>query len=425
MALQKGSQRNMTHFITKPAIRVRQPLGDFYAVSLPASLLLKVTYANSFRIDPTPGVNGTYGEDGIQRELDAKRAKEISRYIQGTEAAFPNAIILGVNYTEEAKLVDGEDGWSVSNLRSDGLCTMRIPDGVKLATIIDGQHRVAGFESASSDRLGMELLCAVYLDLPAPFQAYLFAMINGNQKRVDKSLAYNLFGFDVENTDPDIWPPEKLAVYLCRRLNLDEQSPLFKKIKVVAENREAIEIDEGSIVSTATVVEGILALISQNPKLDRDSMGLKAVGDGRSRKLLELGEKTPPPLRQSYLDGQDIVIYTIVMNYFTAVNNLLWKDAPSNSYLTRTVGIQSLFDMLSGTCEGALNSKNLSVAYFEKQLRPLTKIDFGDNLFQASGKGRVRIKNVMKVVLLNADVEALPESDREDYKRITSHRNGS
>ena len=68
------------------------------------------------------------------------------------------------------------------------------------ASIIDGQHRLHAFDKLPTDALerSMELLCVVFLELPTPYHAYVFATINFNQKRVDRSLAYELFGFDVD-----------------------------------------------------------------------------------------------------------------------------------------------------------------------------------------------------------------------------------
>jgi hypothetical protein len=43
----------------------------------------------------------------------------------------------------------------------------------------------------------MSLVCSVYFDLPRPFQAQLFATINSTQKRVDRSLTYELFGYNI------------------------------------------------------------------------------------------------------------------------------------------------------------------------------------------------------------------------------------
>jgi DNA phosphorothioation-associated DGQHR protein 1 len=264
----------------------------------------------------------------------------------------------------------------------------------------------------------MELLCSVYLDLPAPYQAYLFATINFNQKKVDKSLAYQLFGFDVDVEPESAWPPEKLAVFLSRRLNVESESPLRHKIKVVAVNRDWLQEGNAFQVSTATIVEGILALISQNPKADRDVMLQVSVDKGRSRKSLKTDRS---PLRQLYLDGEDAVIYTLVRNYFQAISELLWNSPSSDSYIIKTVGIQAAFDVLKEICREFVDAKDLSVSTISKRIHHLARIDYSNDLFQASGKGRVRIRNAMRIALGLAQVGAMPPDGIAGYEKVFSN----
>lgn len=73
-----------------PAILVKQPLGDFYVASIQARDLLQVCYADRLRAILE---NGTYRLEGSQRLKNIPRLKEIGRYINTTEAAFPNSII--------------------------------------------------------------------------------------------------------------------------------------------------------------------------------------------------------------------------------------------------------------------------------------------------------------------------------------------
>ena len=75
--------------------------------------------------------------------------------------------------------------------------------------------------------------------LPTPYHAYVFATINFNQKKVDRSLAYELFGFDVDERPAYLWSPETLAVYLTRLLSTEEASPLYRSIFPAADS-EAI-----------------------------------------------------------------------------------------------------------------------------------------------------------------------------------------
>lgn len=415
----KAMETNHHEFpLQLPAIRIRQTLGDFFAISAPASILLKVAYSNALRVDEGTESGGWYTLEGGQREFNLKRAREIGQYLGGTEAAFPNSIILGANYAEDGEFVDGDPkvAWTVNKNGAAGGFVLTIPTDRKLAAIVDGQHRLGGFKFAPEKAQGMELLCAVYLDLPVPFQAYLFATINFNQKRVDKSLAYELFGFNLDSKHPDTWPPEKLAVFLCRRLNVENGSPFFHRIRVVAENSDIFEGDDIFTVSTATVVEGLLAMFAQKPRLDRDIMA-REPADSRSRDQLD---KDNSPLRELFLKGQDAVIYLLTKNYFKAVESGLWNRANKDSYVLRTVGVQALFDLLKEIAQEAVDERDISESRFAKIIDPLKKVDFADSFFQASGKGRTRIKNAMRLKLGLVTPENVPFNDQAEYVRVTS-----
>src|SRR5690242_20541495 len=80
------------------AIRIQQPLGEFYAVSIPAKILQQVVFFDPTRIEAVDKKNFLYSLLGNQREASVERAKEISNYIETEEAAFPNSIILAANY---------------------------------------------------------------------------------------------------------------------------------------------------------------------------------------------------------------------------------------------------------------------------------------------------------------------------------------
>ena len=271
---------------------------------------------------------------------------------------------------------------------------------------------LAGFEHADPSRQDMTLLCAVYLDLPLPYQAYLFATINYNQKKVNKSLAYMLFGFDVEDSPPDSWSPEKAAVLICRKLNVTDKSPFYKHIIVAAQDSELLFPDKSTStdwrVSTAAVVEGILSLISSNPKRDRDIMNSITLKGGRSRKLLD---PKGPPLRSLYLECNDVAIFTAVNSFFAAASGLFWTHASSNSYIRKTVGIQALFDVLKKVLESFTQDRNLRVEYFRHILSDAKDIDFANDFFQASGKGRSRIRNIILLAIRRLQTSDLPQTD--------------
>ena len=282
----------------------------------------------------------------------------------------------------------------------------------------------------------MPLLCAVYIDLPNPFQAYLFATINYNQRPVNKSQTYELYGYNLEEEPPDAWSPEKTAVFLCRKLNTDRASVFRNHIIVAAQSDIAVELAAESIkqewaVSTATIVGGLLRLFSTNPKRDRDFMHRKEMGKGRSRQLLATGEQLDrTPLRDYYLKGNDLLIVTITQNYFNAAADVLWGDAHAaadklivdarRSYIRKTVGIQALFDVLRSLCTEAIAAKDVSQKYFAGRLSRCRSIDFSDNFFQASGTGRQRIRNALEFSIGLKSADSLPPCDLSDYARLCS-----
>ena len=262
------------------------------------------------------------------------------------------------------------------------------------ASIIDGQHRLHAFRllEAEAPHRDMELLCVVFLELPTPYHAYVFATINFNQKKVDRSLAYELFGFDVQEREPKYWAPETLAVYIARLLNTAEDSPLKGCIVPAAEalkieSREAINALR---VSMATMVDGILKLISKKPKDDRYEIRQPVnivVGRGVLPKILDL------PLRSFYLNSNDRAIYDILFNYFYAVDKTIWKTAQPGSYLKKTVGVQALFDLLQYLLDRLeITEANFSIESLSTRLKVCENLDPEGTKYQASGIGRTAIK---------------------------------
>lgn len=390
------------------ALRVEQPIGLYYIAVLPARVLLEVAFSDvlSASLDEE---NECYELDGTQRLVQPKRLQLIADYINRADAAFPNSIILAANYRKDDGLLeddeaDGDEAttdggvsarWSVAD--HDGYSILTIPSKQKLAAIIDGQHRLFAFAQAKPARLDMNLICSVFLDLPKPFQAHLFATINSTQKPVDKSLTYELFGYNVEEEDEIYWSPDKLAVFLTRKLGTDESSALKGRIVIAPKKDEALSrLTKGAKwkVSTAVVVEGIMRLITTNPKKDTTNLL-----EGSKKKRNELSEvrKDKSPLRNVYLNSGDAIIYTMTMNYLSACEEVFWDDAPGGSFITKTVGVQALFDILRGLAKEAYDVRNISTAYFVEKLKPAGDIDFSSEAFRnASGSGRSAIRKAIQ-----------------------------
>jgi DNA phosphorothioation-associated DGQHR protein 1 len=408
---------------TRSGFIVSQPFGEFFVVTIPARILLDVAYSDRLTADRLP--NGSYTLGGSQRSVAERRLKTIGQFIDSTSASFPNCIILAANYRADDGLIEEEDDnkWSLSIDMNGSTGTLVIPTDLKLAPIIDGQHRLFGFNYTKAQAaLDMPLLCAIFFDLPKPYQAFLFATINANQRPVSKSLTYELFGYNVEDESPEKWTPEKLAVFLTRKLGTDPESPFRDHIIIAAENDFAprmaqVRREHGWAVSTATVVEGILKLISRNPKRDAYQMGGSLNYEGKDRKTLSNGSSDPSPLRQLYISKSDDIIYTGVRNFFAAANKILWTDPNPDSLIRKTVGIQALFDLARILTREMVTQKDFRIGRFEERLQPASHLDFADPFFQTSGTGRQRIRNCLE---LSLQLKTLADitSDSKDYKRL-------
>ena len=388
-------------FLRVPAILVEQPLGVFYAAAIPARHLLEICYTDRLHAVME---GDTYRLIGAQRLRNDKRLKEIGSYLGTTEAAFPNSIILAANYDAQTGLsVDDEElKWRIES-HDDECLELIVPRAEPIAPVIDGQHRLFGFTQAIEERRDMPVLCSVFLDLPRPYQAYLFATVNSTQKPVDRSQTYELFGYNIDEEPPELWSPEKLAVFLARKMNTSPDSPLYRRILVAAQNDFAISRAEARaanrwMVSTATVVDGITRLISTAPKKDADALRTGRYHQ-RSKLATERADHNPP-LRELYLHTRDKVLLGAVSNFFLAVMSVCGPDLPVGSYLTKTVGIQALFDTLRALAPSALQEKDFSHHWFTNKLNPLGHIDFSHDAFQqASGQGRTKIRRVIFYLL--------------------------
>lgn len=401
-----------------PALRVEQPLGVFFAVTLSAEFLLKVCYTIRTEFVDDEDYNHNTPRNmmekifslspGSQRNKDEKRVDQITRYTETVSASFPNSIILGVNYDEEGNLIEDESKrWKVE--KEGELYYLIIPTEEKLASIIDGQHRLFGFNNSSKKE--MPLLCSVFLDLPLPYHAQIFATINMNQKKVDKNHIYQLFQFELEQGESETWSPETLSVYFARVLAEKETSPFYKKLKL------GISEDNNTSISMASVVDGIISLITTKPKDDRETLHLKPIGEGRTRDLLKYRTDSSP-LRVLYLNNKDKTFYNIIYNYFDAVEETLNKNDKDNVF-NRTLGIHALFDVLKDITKKNGIAFDYSKDYFKSLFIPFSNFNFKIDFFGIQTKLRSRLKNTLLLgSKLKNEKELTNKFNQEDILEI-------
>ncbi|MFA0162135.1 DGQHR domain-containing protein [Vibrio splendidus] len=389
------------------AFRVDQPFGSFYTVKLTAEFLLERSYSKSADL---------VGDEitGGQRKLRSKRIDEISDFIDSDEASFPNSIILAANYNSDDVFADEDVRWTVEVINEElSLYKLKVPSEMKICSVVDGQHRLFSFERAKNK--GMQLNCSLFLDLVPSLQASVFATINFNQAPVDKSLAYNLFGYQLGHTDSEYWSPDLLAVNMCRFFSEKEDSFFYGHINYRLAQRN---VKDGYwVISTASFVDGVVSLMSKKPKEDRYKINRKGVLGLAGRKALNSDENYP--LRQYYISGNDEAIKQAIDMFFSSLQEVFKIKDADKHVLVSTIGIKALFNILSDYLKiNGVSKKALSEV--KKCFVRLKKVDLKNrDFFASSTKGQRRLYNCIYSVFFNVNIDKLVNIDElPDYRKV-------
>ena len=200
--------------------RQRRPKPYYFITSMSATLLRRLSHV---RRRTTTGPR--YFDTGIQRGHDKERSDEIRRFV---DAGYPWATL---NAKQQTLFDDlKKPGWLptalVGNIisptsprsmpidqslliqiadRGDQMVDLILPPGsdnpdwqVPENTsppieIIDGQHRLYAFKESENIDGTFELPIVLFYDLDISWQAYLFWTINIRPKRINPSMAYDLY----------------------------------------------------------------------------------------------------------------------------------------------------------------------------------------------------------------------------------------
>ena len=346
---------------------VKQNIGVFYIGKINGCLLYRMAKADIRRI--------TTGQsyEGIQRELDRSRVSAIKNYLKTSFASFPNTIILNLN--SEYLL---EQTTEFLEIREDE----------NTFSIIDGQHRLSGFED--QDFKDFELPVTIFIDLDIEDQAYLFSTINSEQKSVNPSLKLDLENYSKVDT------PKKLLSQMAYAFNIDEASPWKGRIKLAGKKDE--NAPDG-IISQKAFVSPILQYVYD----EKDTYTIRdkllnhvsfSVSDYDSQTFF---------LWKFFAEGKMKYLYKILFNYFSAIHNILSEDWYSGtSILSKTTGynaVMMLFKDIYFYCD---SDKDFTQKHIEKYLKPigvlrgeLTADKFGASGTAASSKLYHRMKDLL------------------------------
>lgn len=202
-------------YIRIPATVLRQKGKELYLFKMSSALLKQITFVTP-RSEENP--------DELQRVYSESRAKEIGAWIKEENSLLPNAIV-----------VDFKDEVAIEPTADLDIVTISIPDpsnieNPKIAYILDGQHRVKGFEF--SDGVEFDLAVVAVHNVSDNVRGKIFIDINSKQVKVDERLLLDLMaGIKSLAQDDD-------RVYqVIQGLNTNGDSPLHGKIQFLPEQK--------------------------------------------------------------------------------------------------------------------------------------------------------------------------------------------
>jgi DGQHR domain-containing protein len=253
---------------------------------------------------------------GIERPLNPKRVEQLMNYVRTVDAAFPSAVIVAVDSRDTR--YDPASG------------VLSLKDDPAVANILDGQHRLAGLEGFDDT---FDVIVTVFVDMDIADQALIFATINLEQTKVNKSLAYDLYDYSKHRS------PQKTAHYIVRLLDSETGSPLEGKIKILGTAG-----DPGETISQAAFIEMLMPYVSREPLKDRDQLkrgrSIERASDAESRSLI---------FRNMFIDERDADIARVLWNFFGAVEDRwgdYWRIVRPGNILNRTTGFRALMMFL-------------------------------------------------------------------------------
>jgi DGQHR domain-containing protein len=184
--------------------------------------------------------NETEGALYYQRPVNIDRVKKLKKHIaanlldeskRDTDVLFPSSMILSMDINFELQ----EEG--------QGIVDIVLPKEKDSCLIVDGQHRMKGFKmlydelTTNEEIAKLKILddfkfnCTILINYDLWEQAKIFANVNFNQKPVDRSLYYDIFGEIKEESKDD----EKNSLYIAHELgkylNQSNDSPIRGFVK--------------------------------------------------------------------------------------------------------------------------------------------------------------------------------------------------
>jgi DGQHR domain-containing protein len=198
-----------------PATVLRQNDKELYLFKMSSALLREITFVTP-RSEENP--------DELQRVYSESRAKQIGAWLKEENSLLPNAIV-----------VDFKDDVQIEATADPDIVTITVPDpsdteNPKIAYILDGQHRVKGFEF--SDGVEFDLAVIAVHNVSDSVRGKIFIDINSKQVKVDERLLLDLMAGTKHLAQDD-----DRVYQVIRGLDSNIDSPLHGKIQFLPEQK--------------------------------------------------------------------------------------------------------------------------------------------------------------------------------------------
>lgn len=248
-----------------------KPESHFYLFSLPAAELRSL--CGIFRRQ-TAGVSPRSADLGIQRQHDPERSEEIKQFVEFgypwstlSEAKresgnfddlrkpgwLPTAIVVNIIKSGEKREGDAIASQDVVTVHAkEGISEIVLPydnwstDWKAKSTppfeVIDGQHRLWAFDPEDTATPDFDVPVVAFHGLDISWQAYLFWTINIKPKRINASLAFDLYPLLraedwLERAEEHIVYRETRAQELAEALWSYPDSPWYDRINMLGEKQ--------------------------------------------------------------------------------------------------------------------------------------------------------------------------------------------
>jgi DNA sulfur modification protein DndB len=321
-----------------PATRGNMGGKDIYSFFMTPADLLKISYI-AHREKPFDGDIESY-----QRMVQPKRLTAIAKYINEGGGGFPTNIV--VNFRTKRPLIfDQKQKYSNGVIYGD----LSLPDRYASAGIIDGQHRLYGYEfSDYKEKATVPVLA--FVNLSDEEAGNLFIDINCEQVKVRKSLFQDIIS-DLHWASDD--PKEKLEALesrIVKRLNSEKTSPLHNRIKL-----------EGAIkTQTCCITPPSIADVLKETKL----IGQVAVN------TLETGflsTRDPDDVDANLRKAVSII--SLYLNLFKEANPDNWEngDALGVGYICTSNAIRAQIKVLKEICTHCRNTTGMDLRDHEPE----------------------------------------------------------